>query len=164
MFSSGNQIHHLKFLKLWVQNAVRLIDDKKESYIHSFFFIAEKIIIPENIAIKLANSSEVSVDTFFSDFIKQLTKLKPSNQEDFIKLNRSGFNNYLEFISNQLQSDEPKKKNHRKVKKDKKYQDDEDFNLDLESSGDKMSVVTAPTTDPSSDLNDTTIIFDQEQE
>ena len=49
------------------------------------------------------------------------------------------------------------------MKKAKKFQDDEDFNLDFESSGDKMSVVTAPTTDPS-DLNDTTIIFDQEQE
>lgn len=75
----------------------------------------------------------------------------------------------MQLISTQLQNDSPTaKKTRRKAnKKNKKYQDDEDFNLDLESSGDKMSVTTVyptPTSDPSSDLNDTTIIFDQEQE
>lgn len=68
-----------------------------------------------------------------------------------------------------MQNDAPAVKKVRKKmnRKNKKYQDDEDFNLDLESSGDKMSVTTVyptPTSDPSSDLNDTTIIFDQEQD
>lgn len=131
------------------------------------FKLLEKIIIPENLAIRLANNSEVSAETFFVDIIKQLHKIQSNAQEDYPKLNRSGFNIYLNLISTQLQSDEPvarKARNKKMNKKNKKYQDDEDFNLDLESSGDKMSVTTVYPTPTSSDLNDTTIIFDQEQE
>jgi hypothetical protein len=113
----------------------------------------------------LANRSEVSAETFFADFIKQLYKLQSDNSDDQPKLNRSGLNNLLNSLSHQLQSDEPKRPS-KKARKNKKYPDDED--MDLESSGDKMSVVTTvyptPTPDPSSDLNDTTIIFDQDPE
>lgn len=121
----------------------------------------------------MANSTEVSAETFFIDIIKQLQKIQSDAQESISdehhKLNRSSFNHYLNYISSQMQNDAPAIKKARKKmnKKSKKYQDDEDFNLDLESSGDKMSVTTVyptPTSDPSSDLNDTTIIFDQEQE
>jgi hypothetical protein len=133
----------------------------------TFEYFLDKIIIPENIAIRLANKSEVSAETFFADFIKQLYKLQYEYTDDHTKLNRSGLNNLLNSLSNQMQSDQPKKVS-KKLRKNKKYQDDEDFNMDLESSGDKMSVVTTvyptPTPDPSSDLNDTTIIFDQDPE
>lgn len=66
-----------------------------------------------------------------------------------------------------MQNDAPSddKKLRRKMSKKKKYQDDEDFNIDMESSGEKLTTVfpTQPT-DSTTDLNDTTIIFDQEQE
>lgn len=65
-----------------------------------------------------------------------------------------------------MQNDSPvDKKPSKKINK-KKYQDDEDFNIDMESSGDKIvtTMFPTPTSDPSSDLNDTTIIFDQEQD
>lgn len=65
-----------------------------------------------------------------------------------------------------MQSDEAIiKKLRKKLNKKKKYQDDEDFNIDMESSGDKVvtTMFPVPTPDPS-DLNDTTIIFDQEQD
>lgn len=121
----------------------------------------------------MANNSEVTAETFFNDIIKQLHRIQNDAQEslpeDHPKLNRTGFNHYLKFISTKIQRDAPGDKKARK--KNKKYQDDEDFNLDLESSGDKMSdkmsvttVYPTPTPDPSFDMNDTTIIFDQEQE
>lgn len=85
------------------------------------------------------------------------------------KMNRSEFNNHLNFrsLQMQMQNDAPSddKKLRRKMSKKKKYQDDEDFNIDMESSGEKLTTVfpTQPT-DSTTDLNDTTIIFDQEQE
>lgn len=152
-------------------NKNTITEKVKLTNFHNFIFL-EKIIIPENLAIRLANSSEVTAETFFTDIINQLHKMQNDAQDslpdDHAKLNRSSFNHYLKVTSIQLQRDAPAEKKALKKMNKKKYQDDEDFNLDLESSGDKMSVVTTvyptPTPDPSSDLNDTTIIFDQEQE
>lgn len=129
----------------------------------------DKIIIPENLAIRLANNTEVSAETFFADIIKQLQKMQleaqRSQPEGQPKINRSEFNNYLNFKSIQMQSDEAIIKKLRKKLNKKKYQDDEDFNIDTESSGDKVTTMfPVPTPDPASDLNDTTIVFDQEQE
>lgn len=134
-------------------------------------FILEKIIIPENLAIRLANSTEVSAETFYVDIIKQIQKLHVEAQrampKDQPKMNRSEFNNFLHLKSIELQSEAPTdKKLEKRMNKKKKYQDDEDFNIDMESSGDKI-VTTMFTTQPpdsSTDLNDTTIVFDQEQE
>lgn len=88
--------------------------------------------------------------------------------KDQPKMNRSEFNSFLHLKSLELQSESPSdKKLVKRTNKKKKYQDDEDFNIDMESSGDKI-VTTMFTTqqpsDSSNDLNDTTIIFDQEQD
>lgn len=130
----------------------------------SFLEKVPKIIVPENIAIRLANSSEVSLESFYEDIIKELQKFQIEARRSYPKMNRNDFNEFLKRKSIQIQNDSPVVR--KKISKKKKYQDDEDFNIDMESSGDKI-VTTAfptPTADPSSDLNDTTIIFDQEQE
>lgn len=100
----------------------------------------------------------MSVDTF----IKQLQKLQAEAQQyqtkQSTKMSRAEFNNYMA-----LQNDAPVDKEIREKKnKKKKYHDDED--LDIESSGEKAVVTTFPiqTQESVSDLNDTTIIFDQE--
>lgn len=137
----------------------------------SFLFVLDKIIIPENLAVRLANSTEVSAETFYVDIIKQIQKLQVEAQrsmpKDQPKMNRSEFNSFLHLKALELQSETPAdKKLEKRMNKKKKYQDDEDFNVDMESSGDKV-VTTMFTTQPpdsSTDLNDTTIIFDQEQD
>lgn len=115
----------------------------------------------------MANSSEVSLETFYDDIIKELEKIQAEGRLSHPKMNRNDFNKYLALKSAQLQNDAPAgKKARRKNSKEKKFQDDEDFNIDMESSGDKIvtTVFPTPTSDSTSDLNDTTIIFDQEQE
>lgn len=114
----------------------------------------------------MANSSQVSVETFYEDIIKELHKLQAEGFRSHPKMNREDFNNFLK-VKSRYQNDSPiDKKQSKKINKKKKYQDDEDFNIDMESSGDKIVTTMFPTqtSDPSSDLNDTTIIFDQEQE
>lgn len=105
----------------------------------------------------------MSVETF----IKQLQKLQAEAQQAQTKqrpkMMRSEFNNYLAQQSSILQNDAPvDKKIQTKVSKKKRYQDDED--LDMESSGDKAVTTTFPiqTQESVTDLNETTIIFDQE--
>lgn len=79
------------------------------------------------------------------------------------KMNRSEFNHYLQMKSSQLQNDSPMMELTLDKTTKNDDQDDEDF--DMESSGDKVTTVfPAPSSDPTSDLNDTTIVFDQEQE
>lgn len=134
----------------------------------SFFSLLDKIIIPENLAIRLSSNAEVSAETFYADIIKQLVKMQQEAQRAQPKMNRSEFNNYLTVKSGQMESNEAIiKKLRKKLNKKKKYQDDEDFNIDMESSGDKIvtTVFPDPTTDPLiGDLNDTTIIFDNEEQ
>lgn len=79
-------------------------------------------------------------------------------------MTRLEFNRYLKDISATTVSMDRKM---RKKMNKKKIIDDEDLNMDMESSGDKdqQPVTTFPsqlTSDANSDLNDTTIIFDQE--
>lgn len=77
-------------------------------------------------------------------------------------------NAYMKYQSAQVQNDAPNdKKSRKKANKNKKMQDDEDFNIDTESSGEKLVTTVFPTQAPqdtTTDLNDTTIIFDQEQD
>ena len=86
---------------------------------------------------------------------------------------RSEFNRYLETMTYEeaattMSMDENNKKMRRKIKmkQSKKIVDDEDLNLDMESSGDKdqllLTTFPAPTSEPTTDMNDTTIIFDQD--
>lgn len=132
-----------------------------------FYLLLDKVIIPEIIAIRLANNTEVSAKTFYEDIVKQLLKLQAEAQrtQPRERMNRSGFNDFLSDLA--MQNDSPlSKKYKKKFAKKKKIQDDEDFNIDMESSGDKIVTTSfpSPTPDSTADLNDTTIIFDQEQE
>ncbi|CRL07027.1 CLUMA_CG019988, isoform A [Clunio marinus] len=125
------------------------------------------IIIPETIAIRLANNSDISVDKFIKNLQKMQQDILNSQTNNQQRMNRTDFNNYLNFKSKSIeyQRDAPnEKKLRRKMNKKKKFQDDED--LDMESSGEKSVTTVFPTQayDFSSDLNDTTIIFDQEQD
>lgn len=126
----------------------------------SFLLILEKIIIPELIAIRMANNSVVPVEAF----IESLKKMQLEAQSYMIggePINRSEFNKFLHFKSIEMQH---RAANEKKVRKrmNKKNQDDEDFNIDMESSGEKLVTTVFPTQAP--DLNDTTIIFDQQDE
>lgn len=99
--------------------------------------------------------------------MKMHIEAQHSQPHDQPRMNRSEFNNFLSFKSDQMQSDEAVvNKLRKKSNKKKKYQDDEDLNIDMESSGDKVvtTMFPIPTPDPLFDLNDTTIIFDQEQD
>lgn len=79
-------------------------------------------------------------------------------------MNRSEFNKYLKFKAIEIQQKQQQKKIRKRL--NKKNQDDEDFNIDTESSGEKLvtTVFPAQAPDLSTDLNDTTIIFDQQDE
>lgn len=131
------------------------------------FFIVEKLIIPELIAIRLANDSEVSAETFFEDILKQIQKMHAeilrTVPKDQPKMNRSEVNNYLQ---TKYQRDAPFYPKQSKMVSKKKYPDDEDFNSDTESSGDKIATTMFPTPapDPLADMNDTTIIFDSQDD
>jgi hypothetical protein len=131
-------------------------------------FFLEKLIIPELIAIRLANNSEVSIEAFYENFMKQIqtihNEIQRSQPKDQPKMNRSEVNNFLQ---TKYQRDAPfMSQKSQKMSKKKKYSDDEDFSSDTESSGDKIVTTMFPTHVPdiSTDLNDTTIIFDQEQD
>ena len=131
--------------------------------------ILDKIIIPENIVIRLINKTEVSAEQFYLDLIKQIQVLQKEAQKthpkDQPKMNRSDFNRYLHLKSIQLQNDSPiEKKLSKNVNKDKKNDDQDDEDFDIESSGDKVTTIFPTSTPDTSDLNDTTIVFDQEQE
>lgn len=115
----------------------------------------------------MANHSQVSVETFIENLQKLQIEAQRFQPADQPKMNRSDFTNYLNFQSIQIQQDAPNEKNFRrkKMNKKKKYQDDEDFNIDMESSGEKLTTVfPTQASDSSNDLNDTTIIFDQEEQ
>jgi len=85
---------------------------------------------------------------------------------------RVEFNRYLETMTFEevatTMSMDANKKIRRKMKQSKKIVDDEDLNLDMESSGDKDQLLGTtfppPTSEPSTDMNDTTIIFDQDSD
>lgn len=89
-------------------------------------------------------------------------------------MSRSDFNTFLESKSREIQqmyrmmeNEENERKIMRRNNKKKKFQDDEDLNVDMESSGgDKLVTTEYPssTADTTANLNDTTIIFDQEQD
>lgn len=130
--------------------------------------LLDKIIIPENLAIRLANKSEVSTEKFYAGIIKQIQAMQreaqKSHPKDQPKMNRSDFNHYLHLKSIQLQNDETTEERLSKDKDiNKKAEDQDDEDFDMESSGDKTTVFPTSTPDIS-DLNDTTIVFDQEQE
>lgn len=140
-----------------------------------FFPLAEKIIIPENLAIKLANNTELSAESFYHDIIRQITQLQFEAKDKYgKKMSRSDFNNFLESKSRDMQqmqrmkeNEENERKIMRRNNKKKKFHDDEDLNVDMESSGgDKLVTTMFPssTADTTDNLNDTTIIFDQEQD
>lgn len=84
-------------------------------------------------------------------------------------MTRSEFNKYMHenarFYSHSL-SDRKHRKKMKTLSNKKKIVDDEDLNMDMESSGDKDQVLATtyppPLTSEAPDLNDTTIIFDQE--
>lgn len=132
-----------------------------------YSFFPEKIIIPENLAIRLSNNSEVTAEAFYQDIIKQIYQLQNEARDRFgKKLIRSDFNSFLDQKSKEMQQND-ERKILRKTNKKKKFQDDEDLNLDMESSGgDKLVTTVFPssTADTTANLNDTTIIFDQEQD
>lgn len=110
----------------------------------------------------MANSTEVSLETFYEDLLKQIEKLQNDAKEKWGKEKISEFNNFLESESKKLHRED--RKLQRRKNNKKKFQDDED--LEMESSGDKMVTTVYPssTADTTANLNDTTIIFDQEQD
>lgn len=130
------------------------------------FQFLDKIIIPENIAIRLANNTEVSAEDFYTNLItnihKMRTEARRAHPKDQPKMNRNDFNIYLLNKGEEMQNDEQKIR--KKMNKKKKFTDDEDFNIDMESSGERVTTNFPIQTmsDSSNDLNDTTIIFDQE--
>jgi hypothetical protein len=129
-------------------------------------FLEDTIFVPENIAIRLINDTDVSVEAFYDEIIKHLQKLQSQNP----KLNRNEFNRYIQESASYSShmSERKMRKKMMRMNTKKKIIDDEDMNLDMESSGDKeqipITTYPPPLTSESPDLNDTTIIFDQEPE
>lgn len=142
----------------------------RKLFFRPLFFLVDKIIIPENLAIKLANNTEVAAESFYQDIIKQIMQLQVEARDRFgKKLSRSDFNNFLDMKSREMQQSQQfeERKAQRRKNKKKKFPDDEDLNADMESSGSEKLVTTvfpSSTADTTANLNDTTIIFDQEQD
>lgn len=128
----------------------------------------DKVIIPENLAIRLANNTEISAEEFYSDIIKKIQKLqleaKKARPKNLPKMVRGDFNDFLTIKSLEMQKEDEvrlAKKVLKRMSKKKNHQDDEDFNIeDSEASGERFTTFPASTSDPS-DLNDTTISLDQ---
>ncbi|KAG5670924.1 hypothetical protein PVAND_001153 [Polypedilum vanderplanki] len=132
------------------------------------------IIVPENIAIKLINGTDIPAEVFYNEIIKKLKNLHSDALKIHPKLTKNEFNRYIQESDGNFNSHTMDKKLRKKIirmNNKKKIIDDEDLNPDMESSGDKDQIITTfspPLTSESSDLNDlnndTTIIFDQEEE
>lgn len=109
----------------------------------------------------------MSAERFYADIITEIQIIQKEAQrahpKDQPKMNRSDFNRYLHLKSIQLQNDAPDERSAKNTKKKNDDQDDEDFDTEMESSGDKSTTISTSTPD-SSDLNDTTILFDQDQD
>lgn len=115
----------------------------------------------------MANSSEISLESFYEDLIHQLTQLQNEAKDKWGKEKISEFNNFLETQSKKLIREERKMMRRKNNNNKKKFHDDEDLNIDMESSGgDKLVTTIYPssTADTTANLNDSTIIFDQEQD
>lgn len=126
----------------------------------------DKIIIPEitaeNIAIRLNNDTDLSLEAYIRALIQHLNneKTRFSSTSMKTKLNRNEFNQYLNRASRPSSPTQRKRKMSDVVKKNQKNVDDED---DIEISGDKEMMVTTnfPISETPQDLNnDTTILFD----
>ena len=119
-----------------------------------------KIILPENLAIRLINSTEVSAEQFYNSIIKTL---QLQNEKDSIETDNSPqvekYFNMLKHTEEHRMIDAKVRMKHEK----KKIHDDED--LDFESSGEKlMTTINPPKTENSSaDPNETTMVFDQDE-
>lgn len=127
----------------------------------------EKIIIPEitaeNIAIRLYNETDLTLDTYLAAIIKYLSQeevyfnsMKPL-QTATTKLNRNEFNQYLNRASRALVATSQKAKmmaDEAEKKNDQKNRPDDDD--DIEISGDKEITTNYPNSDIPQDLNDTT--------
>lgn len=133
----------------------------------------EKIIIPEHIAVRLINNTVISLDTFYNNTMIHLHHIHSNAIKNHARMrDRVEFNRYLETMTYEevatTMSMDANKKMRRKIKQSKKIVDDEDLNVDMESSGDKDQLMVTtfppPTSEPSTDMNDTTIIFDQDPE
>ena len=131
----------------------------------------DKIIIPEitaaNIAVRLNNDTDLSLEAYITALIEHLNQEKArfSSTSMQAKINRNEFNQYLNRASRPSSQSQRKRKMSDAVKKNQKNtHDDED---DIEISGDKEMMVTTnfPISEAPQDLNnDTTIVFDQDQD
>lgn len=111
----------------------------------------------------MVNGTEISAETFYRDIILQIQKIQAKTENLQSDESQSEFSNYPTLVENEGQAVIVKKARKKsKFSKKKKFQDDED--LDFESSGDKGLTTVYPVTDSASDLNDTTIVFDQEEQ
>lgn len=132
----------------------------------------EKIVIPEitaeSIAIRLNNDTDLTLEAYISALIQHLNQEKARFSSIQAKFNRNEFNQYLYRASRPSPSSPSQRKREMKSVELKKNQkniaDDED---DIEISGDKELMVTTnfPISEAPQDLNnDTTIVFDQDNE
>lgn len=132
----------------------------------------EKIVIPEitaeSIAIRLNNDTDLSLEAYISALIQHLNREKARFSSMQAKFNRNEFNQYLYRASRPSSLSPSQRKREMKdvelKKNQKNIADDED---DIEISGDKELMVTTnfPISEAPQDLNnDTTIVFDQDNE
>lgn len=160
-----------------VQNLPYILKKIPQTLLINHFIILilflEKIIIPEHIAVRLINNTVISLDTFYNNTMIHLHHIHSNAIKNHARMrDRVEFNRYLETMTYEevatTMSMDANKKMRRKIKQSKKIVDDEDLNVDMESSGDKDQLMVTtfppPTSEPSTDMNDTTIIFDQDPE
>lgn len=138
----------------------------------------EKFTIPEitaeNIAIRLINETDLTLESYLvalMQYMKQEESRFNSLRTSQAKFNRNEFNQYLSrasrplsLLSSPTPSQQQLQRKRKMTKKDQKNMpDDED---DIEISGDKEMMVTTnyPISEAPQDLNDTTIVFDQDIE
>lgn len=139
---------------------------------NTFLLFLDKIIIPEHIAVRLINNTVISLDSFYNNTMIYLHEVHSNAIKNHARMrDRGEFNRFLEtMVYEEMATTIPMDKNKKRRKiKSKKIVDDEDLNVDMESSGDNKeqligTTYPTPTSEPSTDMNDTTIIFDQEPE
>jgi hypothetical protein len=117
-------------------------------------------ITAENVAIKLNNGTELSMEVYFEALKKYLNEEKAllSALKSPLKPTRTEFNEHLNRGLTPLMLRTRKGTKKWSKERNNKNSDDED---DIEESGDKEITATTqfPTSEPN---NDTTIVFDQE--
>lgn len=137
-----------------------IIKSKKIINLIIYFYFSDKGI-PDSIANRLINATDVSIDSFCKEFAKRIKKEKNENSNRVIEVKQLNIPPGMEQIfgkSQQYSTDTQENSKMENLRRDREEVEVEDDDSDNESADYETSGQNELTTNS----NDTTIIFDQD--